>query len=318
VVVEDTPSAPAPARRPRPRRLALVAVVVLGLALGLGIDVARVGGVDAWLAARGPARIDPAVPPYEALGRVIDIGGRGVYLDCRGIGSPTVILESGFAGSSGGWGYVLDGIAGFTRVCAWDRPGLGRSDPRGLHSGGEVADDLRTALHGAGERGPFVVVAHSLGGVYARLFASSGPATGPESVMALVMLDTYEPDLGLANDPTLGADVRAAAQQSIDGTGAMIHDAEDLDWTATLEELARVGPVQLPTILLVVDPKLRYVNPDPAVAAALLAAFHRGIAARYPNGRLEVAPDSGHLIQFDRPDLVLERTRELVLRYRNP
>jgi pimeloyl-ACP methyl ester carboxylesterase len=298
--------------------MALAVGVVLGLALGLGIDVIRVGGVDAWLAARGPAETAPPVPPYEARGRLIDVSGRGVYLDCRGIGSPTVILESGFAGSSGGWGEVLDGIAGFTRVCAWDRPGLGRSDARGLHSGGDVADDLRAALRGAAERGPFVVVAHSLGGVYARLLAATQPAADADRVMAFVMLDTYEPDLGLADDPALDAKVRAAARQSIDETGAMIQGGEDLDWTTTLDELAQVGQVQPPAILLVVDPKLRYVNPDPAVTAALIAAFHSGMAARYPNGRLEIVPGSGHLIQFDRPSLVIERTRELVLRYRSP
>ena len=290
---------------------------MLGLALGLGIDVVRVGGVEAWLAAR-QATVAPALPPYEASGRLIDVEGRAVYLDCRGAGSPTVILEAGFGSGANGWGTVLDGVAAFTRVCAWDRPGLWRSDARGHHSAADAAADLRAALRGAGEQGPFIVVAHSLGGVYARLFAV-GPDVASESdeVLAFLMLDTYEPDIGVADDPTLSADVRAGVQQSLDETGASIQGGEDLDWAATLRELAEAGQVQLSTILLTVDPRLRYRNPDPAVTEALIAAWHRGIAARYPNGRLEIVP-TGHMVQFDRPDLVIERTRELVLRYRSP
>lgn len=292
--------------------------MVLGLALGVGIDVVRVGGVEAWLAARRPTVPPPPVPPYEARGHPIDVDGRAVYLDCRGAGSPTVILEAGFGSGAGGWGEVLDGVAGFTRVCAWDRPGLGRSDARGFHSGLDAAADLRAALHGAGEQGPFVVVAHSLGGVYARLFAASQPDTDSASVLAFVMIDTYEPDLGLVDDPALDAAFRAVVRESLDSTGAMIQGGEDLDWAATLEELAGVGPIELPTILLTVDPNGRYANPDPAVVAERVAAWHRGIAARYPNGRLEIVPGAGHMLQFDRPALVIERVREVVQRYRSP
>lgn len=289
--------------------------------LGGAIDVTRVGGIEAWLASR-QERVLPTIPPYDARGRLLEVDGRAIYLDCRGEGSPTVILEAGFGSGAAGWGTVLDGVAEFTRVCAWDRPGLGRSDARGLHSARDAADDLRAALRGAGERGPFVIVAHSLGGVYARLFAAAEPDTNPDAnpdaVLAFVMLDTYEPDLGLVDDPTLGADVRAMVRQSIDETGSMIQSGEELDWAAMLEELAEAGPVQLPAILLTVDPKGRYGNPDPAVTAALIAAWHRGIAARYPNGRLEILADAGHMLQFERPNVVIERTRELVLRYRSP
>ena len=280
--------------------------------LGVGIDVARVGGVEAWLAARGPTL--SAAVQYDPRGRTVAVDGRAVYLDCRGAGSPTVILEAGFGSGASGWGDVLDGVAAFTRVCAWDRPGIGRSEARGLHSAREAAEDLSTALAGAGERGPFVVVAHSLGGVYARLFAT----IEPEAVLAFVMLDTYEPDLGVVDDPAIDAEFRAVVQQSLDDTGAMIASGENLDWAATLRELAQAGLVETPTIFLSVDPRLRYVDPDPARVAVIIDAWHRAIAALYPNGRLEIVPNAGHMLQFDRPGLVIERTRELVLRYRSP
>ena len=304
----------------------MLAGIVAGLVLGVGLDILRDGGLAAWLAPH-PAATERQVPPYEPRGRLIDLGGRAVYLDCRGTGSPTVLLESGFADGAAGWVLVHDRVAELTRVCAWDRPGIGRSDGRGLHSARDAATDLRAALDGAGERGPFVVVAHSLGGVYARLFAVNPPTDGsdgtdgsfgPNAVLAFLMLDTYEPDLGLVSDATLDEDVRATIQRSLDETGAMIADHEDLDWAATLAELAEAGRVRQPAILLMLDPHTRYADPDPARLAAVIDAWYRAIAARYPLGRLEIATGTGHVIQYDRPDLVIERTRELVLRYRSP
>ena len=294
----------------------MLAAVALGLALGVGLDVLRDGGLEAWLAPR-PGATETVIPPYDPRGRLVDVDGRSIYLDCRGTGSPTVLLESGFAEGAAGWVLVLDRVAEFTRACAWDRPGIGRSDGRGLHSARDAASDLRAALDGAGERGPWVVVAHSLGGVYARLFAAELPAHGSDAVLAFLMLDTYEPDLGLVSDTTLDADVRATIQRSIDETGAMIEDHEDLDWAATLAELAEAGPVRQPAIMLMLDPRTRYGDPDPGRLAAVIDAWYRAIAARYPLGRLEIATGTGHVIQYDRPALVLERTRELVLRYRS-
>lgn len=308
-----------PARR-RHRVALVLAAVALGLVFGIGLDVLRDGGLEAWLAPR-PGSIDTAPPPYDPRGRLIDLDGRAVYLDCRGEGSPTVLLESGFAEGAAGWVYVLDEVAAFTRACAWDRPGIGRSAGRGLHSARDAAADLRAALDAAGERGPYVVVAHSLGGVYARLFAADTaadtPADGSAGVLAFLMLDTYEPDLGLVSDATLDADVRATIQRSIDETGAMIEDHEDLDWAATLAELAEAGQVEQPAIMLMLDPRTRYADPDPGRLAAIIEAWYRAIAARYPNGRLEIVTGTGHVIQYDRPALVIERTHDLVLRFRS-
>jgi pimeloyl-ACP methyl ester carboxylesterase len=304
----------------------VIVAIVIGLAVGVGADVLQVGGLEAWLAARGPNPAGQAIrPPYEARGRVVEVDGRAVYLDCRGTGSPTVILEAGFGSGAGSWGFVLDGVAAFTRVCAWDRPGLGRSAVRELHSGAQTASDLRAALDGAGERGPFVVVAHSLGGVYARLFAAlprpdgptDGSSAGSDAVLAFVMIDTYEPDLGMDVDPALPERDRAAIRESIDGTGAMIQNGEQLDWAATMAELAPLGPVRLPAVTLWVDQRPRFDDPDPARTIALIDAWRRAVAARYPNGSIEIVPNAGHLIHLDQPDLVIDRIRSTVLAHRS-
>jgi pimeloyl-ACP methyl ester carboxylesterase len=291
--------------------------VVTGAAIGLAIDIGRVGGLEAWLAARGPTVIPSLdVPPYDARGRLVEVDGRSVYLDCRGSGSPTVILEAGFGSGADSWGHLLDGVAGFTRVCAWDRPGIGRSATRELHSAGDAAAYLREALETAGEVGPFIVVAHSLGGVYARVFAAAGPpggraATEHDAVLAFVMLDTYEPDLGVADDPALSPETRAMVAQSLADGGAMFRAGEALDWDATLAELAPVRHTELPAVLLMTDPGQRYGNVDPAVTAALIDAWYWAIPVRYPNGRLEIV-NTGHQVHLERPDLVLDWIRRVV------
>jgi pimeloyl-ACP methyl ester carboxylesterase len=286
------------ARRGLARRgLLIAAAVVIGATLGLALDIARDGGLESWLAG-GPAPADTS-RPYEARGRLVEIGGgRSIYLDCRGRGSPTVILEAGLGGGADGWGSVFDGIAAMTRVCAWDRPGIGRSPSRGVHSGADAAADLHAALAAAGEAGPFVVVAHSLGGMYARLFAS----TEPGSVAAFLMLDIYEPDLAMADDPALSADQRATLRHNLDDGNAQIAAAEQLDWPATVAALKPI--TREPANLLMVDQHQRYVDPDPAVAQALVDGWFRAFRAHYPNGTIEIVPTS-HFVHLDRPDLVL-------------
>jgi pimeloyl-ACP methyl ester carboxylesterase len=286
----------------------LLGAIAIGLALGLAIDVLRVGGLEAWRAARGPAIVDSvAHPPYDARGRPVEIDGGNVYLDCRGEGTPTVVLEPGFGESASSWGSLFAGLAETTRTCAWDRPGLGRSEARPLHTGAETARILRDALAAAGEAGPYVVVGFSLGGVYARLFAEQAP------VSAFLMIDTFEPDLWDPDDPTLDPDVRATIQRNMASTGAAIQSGESLDWDRTMAELAAAGPVDERTLILTVEPRTRLNDPDPVREAAILAAWRAGIERRYPKGEIVIVPGAGHQIHIERPDLTLARARELVL-----
>src|ERR1700675_2833812 len=115
-------------RRQRPPRivatgLTLVLAIVAGIVLALVIDVARSGGPGPWLARH------QAAAPYVAAGKRGDIGPRSLYLDCRGSGTPTVVLEAGSGSDSATWWAVHDDLAAITRTCAYDRAGRGRSDP---------------------------------------------------------------------------------------------------------------------------------------------------------------------------------------------
>lgn len=296
-------------RRPR----ALVLAIGAGVVLGLTLSVIGAGGPEAWLAARTP-RSEVPVPPYDPRGELVSVDGRRVYLDCRGPSGPPparqsmVILEAGFGAGAASWGAVLDGVAEFARVCAWDRPGLGRSDPRGRHSPAEALDDLWRALDTAGETGPIVVAGHSFGGVYARILA----AEHPEAVVGLVLIDAYYPDIGIESDPSLPADFREGFGRSLDDTAAMLARGEDLDWPSTMAELEAATPYTGPAILLSVEPRLRPFHADPAVNAVILEAFEASLAVMLPKGRLEAVPNAGHMIQFDQPAVVIARIRELV------
>jgi pimeloyl-ACP methyl ester carboxylesterase len=148
----------------------------------------------------------------EMPGRLVDVGGRNLYLNCTGSGSPTVVLVSGLAETSIYWGgWVAPAVAQQTRVCAYDRAGQGRSDPPpNPQDGLAVATDLRTLLDRAGIPGPYVLVGHSTGGVYARIFA----ARYPDQVAGMVMLDSQPNEAlsgGLPTFPSFYSGIRRAS-----------------------------------------------------------------------------------------------------------
>ena len=128
---------------------------------------------------------------YAAPGKLYDVGGHRLHLDCRGHGSPTVVLSNGLGGVSAGWARITGPVAATTRVCAYDRAGQGWSDDTASPQDGvQSAEDLHTLLAKAGEHGPYVLVGHSTGGTYAMTYA----ARYPEQVAGLVLLDSSSPE----------------------------------------------------------------------------------------------------------------------------
>ncbi|MDZ5623653.1 alpha/beta fold hydrolase [Nocardioides sp. HM23] len=128
---------------------------------------------------------------YAAPGHLYDVGGHRLHIDCRGHGSPTVVLSNGLGEISASWARITGPVAETTRVCAYDRAGQGWSgnaaDPL---DGIESAEDLHTLLAEAGERGPYVLVGHSTGGTYALTYA----ARYPDQVAGMVLLDSSSPE----------------------------------------------------------------------------------------------------------------------------
>ena len=131
---------------------------------------------------------------YPAPGQLVDLGGYRLHIYCMGEnkeGSPTVILEQGSGGISAAWVRVQPEIAKTTRVCAYDRAGMGWSDlspePRDAE---HIATELHTLLNSAEIPGPYVLVGWSYGGLYVRRYAGQYP----DDVIGMVLLDSSHPD----------------------------------------------------------------------------------------------------------------------------
>ena len=126
-----------------------------------------------------------------APGKLYDVGGHRLHLDCHGHGSPTVVLSNGLGGVSAGWARITGPVAETTRVCAYDRAGQGWSeDAVSPLDGVQSAEELHTLLAKAGEHGPYVLVGHSTGGTDAMNYA----ARYPEQVAGMVLLDSSSPE----------------------------------------------------------------------------------------------------------------------------
>ena len=129
--------------------------ILVGLC-GLIVVAALAGAAYQWLATRNDLAATP--PP----GRLVDIGGYKLHLWCTGDGAPAVILDNGLGGSSPGWGFVQPDVARFTRVCSYDRAGMGYSDPGpSPRTARRIASELNELLARSGISGPAVLVGAS-------------------------------------------------------------------------------------------------------------------------------------------------------------
>lgn len=123
---------------------------------------------------------------YPPSGKLVDVGGYQLHINCIGEGSPTVVMDYGLGGLSLVWSLVQPEVARFTRVCTYDRAGYAWSDPSPkTRTSQQMVQELHTLLNHAGIEGPYVLVGHSLGGLNVRLFASQYP----EEVVGMVLVD---------------------------------------------------------------------------------------------------------------------------------
>ncbi|HKW00772.1 MAG TPA: alpha/beta hydrolase [Vicinamibacterales bacterium] len=164
------------------RRWTIRVVVALFSLVAL---TALAGATYQWLATRQDLAAAP--PP----GRLVDTGGYRLHLWCTGDGSPAVILDTGLGGTSADWGFVQPDVARFTRVCSYDRAGMGYSDPGpSPRTARRIATELATLLDRGGITGPVVLVGASFAGLDVRVFASDFP----ERAAGLVLVDASHED----------------------------------------------------------------------------------------------------------------------------
>jgi pimeloyl-ACP methyl ester carboxylesterase len=268
-----------------------------GALAALALLVAACTGSPGASPPAGPATLLPTAPPETPAGSTaprdilgtFDVGGYSLYLTCRGAGSPTVLFESGLALRSNQWGNVLPAIAEDTRVCAYDRAGLGGSDPRSEPAAagttvGQMASEAWRLLDAAGIEGPIVSVGFSYGGLISRLFAAERPGR----VDGVVLIDSSSPRQLEPGWPhgTLAAD--GSAPVDVPGSLAELNAAPDLG--------------DVPLVVLTAgemwgDFEIDWARVQDEHAALSSNALHM------------VAQNSGHGIQDDRSTLVIESVR---------
>jgi len=170
------------------RRFLIISSSILALLLGLALLGAAYESVSEAADARA----------YLPPGQMIDVGGYRLHLNCMGAGSPTVVIDSGLGDWSATWSNAVQPqAAATTRVCTYDRAGMGFSEPGPLpRTAARFAEELHTLLQRADIPGPYVVSGHSSGGFTARVFA----AAYPSEVVGVLLIDSTTPGPGAQAD----------------------------------------------------------------------------------------------------------------------
>ena len=254
----------------------------------------------------------------------VDIGsGRRPYLECRGTGSPVVVLEAGYRSPARIWSedlhqsgaprtMVLAGVAVFTRVCAHDRPGTvavlndnvrqSRSDPVPMpRTALDVVADLHALLRAAGVPAPYVFAGHSLGGLFVRLYAS----TYPRDVLGLVLVDAYSEMLETLLTPERRAALVQLNVRSGSDTVKPIPSYGDLETIGYGKDNAVMRQAAATTPL----------GPMPLAVLAHARPFDLPKEAegfRRTHWNRSCVRRSGHDIHQDQPELVIEAIRQVV------
>jgi pimeloyl-ACP methyl ester carboxylesterase len=322
------------------RIIAIVVLVVLLVALGT-------------LAAGAMAKANLA-KKYPAPGQLVDVGGHKMHINCTGQGSPTVILAAGTADFSTTWAYVQPEVAKITRVCAYDRAGLGWSEPSTLpRTAGTTVEELHSLLVNAKIPGPYVLVGHSLGGMHMRLYTHTYPA----EVAGLVQVDSLHEDQFIL-DPGFEKANQANARQFrplawLNATGLMALAPQSIpnlglpaetyaQWQAclatssyfetTIAELngmddssAEVRDLNI-TSFGSIPLTVLSAGHEETVASFSAAENQKyeevwqglqpKLAALSSAGKQIIAEQSGHMVQFEQPSLVIDAIREMVVALR--
>lgn len=235
---------------------------------------------------------------HIAAGRdlMLDLGGQNFHVETLGESGPPVVFVAGLGNAATTWHSVAGLIASFARVVLYDRAGLGKSlplvDTTSPVTADRVAAQLHALLAAAALPPPYILVGHSLGGLYAQMFAKRYP----KEVLGVVLLDSSSTD---------APDELKTRARLEPGTAAYL---EQEGIPQSNRQVADAGPFpDVPlTVIAATDHGPHFKEWEPT-----LMRLQRGLAALSPRASFIVAEGSGHDVQVDRPDTVVEAVRRL-------
>ncbi|HSZ50365.1 MAG TPA: alpha/beta hydrolase [Caulobacteraceae bacterium] len=302
--------------------------------------LAGFGAVGA-LAVSSPAlSADPSHVAGSVVARLPD--GRKLNFRCAGAGGPTVVFESGWGADSGEWVRVLPMLAPSRQACSYDRAGYGASDPGpDPRDAAAIVRDLRAGLRAARIRGPYILVGHSAGGLYVRLFA----AKYPKDVAGLVLVDPsvehqdarFAAAFGLRAGSIAPLQQRAArclaaaregrlpsvdpALSACTPTSYLAHpgslvglwgaESSEIDnlFTTSSDEVQRDAEQldDLPLVVLTAGGETTSLNPG----LVLWARLHREVAATSRRGSARLVDRTTHMMMFQRPDAIVSAINDV-------
>jgi len=274
------------------------------------------------------------VQHYPPPGERIRVSGHFMHLHCDGKGAPVVVMDAGLGGTSLDWSRVQPNLSNYSRVCTYDRAGYGWSDSSPLPRTSKViVRELRGLLKNAGVGGPYVLVGHSFGGLNMQLFAREYPA----DTAALVLVDSSDAYQFSGHDQGGMPMTTAPSGQFLLFYHPEIpaHLPVELQWLA--QQLAslprtyaavrgelsamRISAMQvrdappLPDVPVVILTRGRRVWPDTPAGDRLeqtWSALQNQLAGSAHDVTHIIATHSGHYIQLDQPNLVIDAIRKIL------
>ena len=297
--------------------LGRVVVVMIGLAL--------IGAVYERMAEAADAKAYP--PP----GQMVDVDGYRLHINCTGTGSPTVVIVAGLGDWSTSWGGVVQPeVAKTTRVCTYDRAGMGWSEANPLPSdAAQFARELHALLENANVQGPYVMVGHSLGGLIVRVFAHDYAS----EVAGVVLVDSMNPKQvteSLSNKLALFSSIEAAVARV--GVGRLLVKLPTIAPSLPAGDEAYYPLLFRPQTFQTTANEYREL-PASAVEAATATSFgdlplivltarlndnpgwpewQNELLQLSSNSQHLIAENSGHSIQVDEPDAAVSAILKMV------
>jgi pimeloyl-ACP methyl ester carboxylesterase len=249
------------------------------------------------------------LPAVEDFSGLVDIGETRLYLECSGSGSPVVVFEVGWGDTSDTWNRVAPAVAEHTRVCSYDRVGLGNSNPGPEpETYLDAVEDLHRLLASAEVPGPYLLVGHSLGGMYVRLYQ----AQYPDEVAGLVLVDSSHPDSFERSLAVLPPETEGENEMISNYRDWFSSVSQDPTMSPNLLEAGSLG--DLPLAVLTGMKKVREGLPEDLNDRfnQIWLDLQTELALMSTNSTHLVLEQSGHFIQQDQPEKVVEVILDLL------